>query len=320
MRIEYVGLCTNTGEMWQVDGKEVLLVHRSNLSSETVAERIREYGRTLVECLYMTDPTLLPDFFRFFGGLGFVRLGLAFGDCFRACFFHYADIFALEWMKGGKNLHSKHIGYRYVFETMLPGIRYDFRYILDKTEDSGDFCRIVDRAFEKLWVPMVQDKMRETNTLSEICRRVGAVRTFRYMSLAGEPEMYLRSIASLFTERREVISSAKLKSAVFGAGTRFDDDSSRDLIELLRNVTTSEKEIQYERFPAENRKAMSHVSDVWVLYQKHGRELCSVTLDFSGIRSAGMKSEAKAYYRHLYKGNEWFCRPHQQAHRKAPYL
>ncbi len=122
LTIEYAGLISKSGELWHICGKEVVLLHITNMPFEKVTEMIQGYFKVLSECRYITDSTLLPSCFEFFGGVGFIRLGLAFGYCFKACFAYYADVFALEWKNGNKNLHAKNIGYAYVFELMYADV------------------------------------------------------------------------------------------------------------------------------------------------------------------------------------------------------
>lgn len=299
--IEFAGRVSNSTDNWKVCGKDIILAHRADMTNERTKEYIEKYEKALRFKLYREDETLLPDCFCFFGGIRFVKLGITFGKSFIDCFRYYADLFAAEWKRGSKRLCSKEIGIKYVFELMLPDVRYDFRYILDGTGSGEDFCRTVDQAFEKVWVPEVRERMAKLQSLEEVCYRVGAVRTYLYMCAVGGETEYIKAMAKRFTERREVISMEKLQRSIFGSDSA-DDVSSRDLIDLLRTITSEEKQIQFSRFPAENRRSMTNASDEWVLYEQRGLELRSLRLPFHEINSPLIKVEIKAYCRYRFSG------------------
>jgi len=290
--------------VWEIDGASVPLQRRRNIPEAKIISKIVEYKRILQERAYESNNACLLEMFQFFGGVSFIKIGMVYEDAFLECFSYYAKIFAEEWAAGDCRLHSKNIGYPYVFQNMLDPIKYDFRYILDEIPDSERFCRAVDSAFEEYWTPVVESLMREGKPLHGVGYRVGDVRLSKYMmAVPWQIESYLSRLAGGYTKRREIISLRKLHCYIFGYGSRSNfAGGCEGLFALMKSVVEKEHDIQCVKFIAENRIAMDAGLDTWVLYQTHGVRLKYMVMDFTQIRQASMRIEIKYFLKNRFSG------------------
>lgn len=267
-----------------------------------------QYLAALANDTYLTDPSVLCEPFRRLGGLAFVRIGMK--ECpaaFMRCFAHYADVFAALWAESEKRLHSKNIGYQYVFEAMLADkknpIQYDFRYILSETPDSGEFCAMVETAFLRYWTAQMKPKMLHLESLTGVASRVGDVRLSRYLASMPETEAYLKGLAARFTARRELVTLRKMHFFIFGCDSRTSfPNCDEDFREMFGQTVEAEFALQYRKFPSENRAQLNVHSDAWVLYAQHGLNLCFNHIDFAQIKTPSMRPEIKHYMKHRFAG------------------
>ncbi len=299
--IEYIGRTSNTAELWRINGIEAQLLHKVGHKTPETERIIRSVEMYLTEELYRSGSALLTDAFLYLGGLPFVRVCMAFKDKFLACYAYFAEAWAEDWKRGEERLHSKDVGYFYVFRRMLPVV-YDFRYLLEGTEWGPLFCGINDRVFAEVWEPLVHVKAENGESLSDIAYRVGHVRAWEYLKGTGLAEEYLTRVTHAFTERREKLSMTKLYHAIFGEGAKCEQEIT-DWDPLFRESYYREEAVQLEVLPQGNRAVIRSDSDVWILYESRGKELLSLTLDFGAIPEAGMRQEVRSYYRYRFMGS-----------------
>ena len=294
--------------VWDIEGTEVRLAYRKELSEMVMAQKIKEYCEILKSRLYEQDNSGLCEAFNFFGGIAFVGIGMSYRDEFLACFTHYANKFAAEWAKGDKCLKSKYIGYEYVFAIMLQNnkksIRYDFQYILGETTESEQFCLINEQAFAQYWIPVMIPIIKKGHSLAEISKRVGDVRVSKYLTqIPEQTEEYLKIVAFGYTSRRELISLNKMTHFAFGDDSRPNfAGGDKTFRALLQAVTDTEFELQKVKFIAENRKELDLSKDVWVLYQKHGISLKFMTADFTRVERLPLRNELKYFLKNRFSG------------------
>ena len=303
--IEYIGRTSHTAELWRINGIEVQLLHKTGHKTEETERIIQSVETYLTEELYRSGSCLLTDAFLYLGGLPFVRVCMAFKDMFLACYAYFAESWAEDWRRGKERLHSKDIGYFYVFRRMLESkgpVVYDFRYLLEGTEWGPLFCEINDRAFAEVWGPLVHAKAEAGESLSDIAYRVGHIRAWEYLKGTGSADEYLTRLTHAFTERREKLSMAKLYHAIFGEGTKQEQEIT-DRDPLFRECFYREEAVQLETLPQGNRAVIRSDSDMWILYEARGKELLSLTLDFGAIPEAGMRQEVRSYYRYRFTGS-----------------
>lgn len=293
---------------WLIEGWEISLPYRRSIPESKTLSQILAYRDILTEKTYTADNACLCEMFRFFGGIGFVKIGMAFKAVFLDCYAYFAAQFVKKWAKGSHCLHSKVIGHACVFGCMLDcpenPIRYDFRYILSETPNSTVLFDLTEEAFADYWTPNIEGLMSRTESLASIAKRVGAVRLTRYMMrISQQTEAYLRRLAAAYTENRELISLRKLYADVFGDDSRstFAGGDTR-LFQMIQSVVDEETAIQNRRFPAENRRAMEISSDEWVLYVRHGVSLHYMRLDFTEIRQTSLRTEVKFFLKNRFSG------------------
>jgi integrase len=305
--IELTGRVTASA-IWSIDGKKISLPYRCDVPESQTISKILEYEQILQNKAYEDDNTCLCGMFRFFGGIAFVKIGMVFEKTFFECYSYFAAQFAAQWADGTRCLHSKNIGYFYVFDCMLKccndPIQYDFRYILDEIPDSSAFCALTERAFAEYWTPKIEVMMAQVESLAVVCKRVGDVRVSKYMMQIPEnTEAYLRKLAHEYTSRRELISLRKLYNFIFGNDSRstFPGGDS-DLFGLIKSVENEETNAQNRKFVAENRISMDMYLNEWILYAIHGVTLHYMKLDFTEIQRASMRTEVKSFLKNRFSG------------------
>lgn len=295
--------------VWDVEGTEVRLTYRKEFPEPVMAGKIEKYREALRSKRYENSNTELCEAFRFFGGKAFVAIGMSCRNEFLVCFAYYARQFAVEWAVGSKCLKSKFIGYEYVFAKMLQDkenpICYDFQYILDDISDSEQFCRINEQAFEEYWMPVIRSLMSSNLPLSYVSKRVGDVRVFRYLiQMEGQTGQYLKWLASVYTEKRELISLNKMTLLIFGNGSRTNfAGGDKCFFTLLKEVVNHELKLQKVKFVAENHREMNLSKDVWVLYQQHGISLKFLTVDFKYVNQVSLHNELKHFLKWRFAGH-----------------
>ena len=269
---------------------------------------IDRYREILENDLYADNNSELCDCFRRLGGMAFVRVGLTkYRAGFMRCFAHYAEVFARKWGESEKKLHSKHIGYKYVFELMLKDekepIKYDFRYILDETPNSAEFCEIIEAAFLRYWTKRMASQMQHLESLADVAARVGDVRLSRYLAAMPGTESYVKTLAARYTETRELISLSKLHNFIFGNNSRSNfAGCEKSVAMLLGCVVAEEFALQYEKFPTENHLQRDIHCDIWIFYAQHGPTLWTNRMDFRMIKSPSLRTEVKYYLKHRFCG------------------
>ncbi len=294
--------------VWDIEGTEVSLAYRKELSELVMVQKIKEYREVLKSRAYERDNSGLCEAFQFFGGIACVSIGMSCRNEFLACFTYYARQFAAEWAKSGKCLKSKFIGYEHVFAIMLQNhknpIRYDFRYILGETSESEQFCLINEQAFAEYWIQEMIPVMKKAHSLAGISKRVGDVRVSKYlMQIPEQTEEYLKIVSSGYTLRRELISLNKMTHFVFGDDSRSNfPGGDKSFLALLQTVTGAEYELQTIKFIAENRKELDLSKDTWVLYQKHGTSLKFMTVDFTRVERLSLRNELKYFLKNRFSG------------------
>jgi len=293
--------------LWYIDGAEISMFHRSNITVDMTTASIEAYRDILQSGSYRKDNTSLCETFRFFGGISFVAIGYkAYREDFLNMFRYYARLFVMEWYESGKFIHSKEVGIGYVFKTMLRSkentIRYNFMYILDDIDNSHLFVDIVNEEFGAFWMKKIKEAMERKDSFQDITSRIGSMRVARYcMAMLDTTTAYLRSVAEGYTERRERISVHKLNEWLFGTvegtGIKGYDIAFQS---VLKDIAAAEYEVQSHKFIAENRLQLDVNKDVWVLYGKHGPSLYYNRMDFNVINSPLMRLEVKYYMKHRF--------------------
>lgn len=305
--IELVGRVTASAR-WRIDGQTISLPYRRDVPGTETLSQILAYKQILYSKAYRNGNACLCEMFRFFGGMAFVKIGMAFEDAFLDCYSYFAARFAAQWADGTRCLHSKVIGHACVFVCMLDcpqyPIRYDFRYILDETPNSAIFCDLTERAFAEYWTPQIEMLMARTQSLAAVSKLVGDVRVSRYMMRIPEQTgAYLRNVARAYTSRRELISLSKLYCFLFGDGSRINfPGGDNDLFDMIHSVVDEEAGVQNRRFVAENRVSMDMSLDEWILYAKHGVALHYMRMDFTEIRQPSMRTEVKSFLKNRFSG------------------
>lgn len=294
--------------IWDIEGTEISLTYQKKYPEPVMAQKIGKYREILQKREYEQNNSGLCEAFRFFGGIAFVAIGMTCEDEFLACFAYYAKLFAAEWAEGEKHLHSKFIGYEYIFERMLRDeenpIRYNFKYILDGV-DGQRFCCINEQAFAAHWISFLHRQMGEGASLAKVSSRVGGMRVSKYlMQMPEQTEKYLRRIASGYTSNREMISLRKMTLFLFGDGirTNFNGGDSR-FFALLKEITDCELEMQNVKFAADNCRELHSAKDIWRLYQRHGTVLKLLTVDFTKVNQVSLRHELKCFLRHRFLGH-----------------
>ena len=294
--------------VWNIDGTKLSLPYRRDVPESETISRILEYKQILQSKAYRADNTCLCEMFRFFGGIAFVGIGMAYENTFLECYSYYAEQFASEWAAGTRCLHSKNIGYFYVFDYMLKchnaPIMYDFRYILDETPNSSVICDLTDKAFSEYWTLKIEVLMAENESLFVVSKRVGNVRVSRYMmQIPDKTESYLKNLAHGYTARRELISLRKLYNFIFGGDVRTNfSGGDNTLFALKKVIVTQELAVQNRKFVTENHISMDMSLDEWVLYEKHGIILHYMKIDFTEIQRVSMRIEVKYFLENRFSG------------------
>lgn len=266
--------------LWHINGAEISIPHRVNITVDTTTASIEAYRDTLQSGSYRQDNAPICEAFQFFGGISFVAIGYkAYREDFLKMFCHYSRQFIMEWYESDKSIHSKEVGIGYVFETMLRSkedtIRYNFTYILEEIDNSHLFIDIVNEEFGAFWTKRIKEAMERKDNLQEIAARIGAMRTVRYCMTMGDATTdYLRSIAEGYTERRERLSECKLHDWLLGEPFRINFKGyDKDFLSMFKEIVRTESEMQFQKFISENRLQLDVKKDVWVLYKKHGPSL-----------------------------------------------
>jgi integrase len=293
---------------WSIDGVEIILWKRRNISEEQMHLKIKEYKELLQEKAYERDNAYLCGQFRFWGGLSFVKIGfVAFRESFITMFQHYANLQVNEWGNSNKVLRSKEVGISYVFDLILQhpdyDIKYDFRYILDGMEGSRILYDIVEEEFATYWIVKIQEALLSKASFCDISKRIGIIRTTRYaVNVATELVTYIEELAKDYTLRRERISKHKLHQRFFGDNAKANGQDMYDegFKAIVKNIVDRVFAHQYEYFPKNNRLEMNVEKEQWILYGQHGPSLVYNYIDFLEIESPSLRQEVKYYVKHRY--------------------
>jgi integrase len=293
--------------LWHIDGAEISMCHRTNISTEVTVTNIEAYKKNLQSGAYEQDNTTLCDAFRFFGGISFVAIGYnAYREEFLRMFRYYTKRFVKEWYESSKRLHSKEIGIGFVFETMLHHekipIKYRFMYILDEIDDSHQFVNMVNEEFSSFWMEKIQKAMVQNDNLQIISARIGMVRTIRYcMTMPENTVEYLEQMAKSYTNRREIITEHKFQRELLGEKINYPVFGAV-FTKMFKSTVENEAAVQKQKFVAENQLQLDVYCDTWVLYKKHGPSLYYKKLDFTLISNTSLRLEVKHYMKHRFMG------------------
>jgi integrase len=295
--------------LWEVDGVQLTMPHRTNVSETDTLRAIERYRNILRNDEYLAGNGGLCGSFRFFGGVSFAKLGaLAFTADFDRMFAHFSEIAVRRWAEGANSIKSKEVGIHFVFAEMLrcesDPITYKFMYIFDGVLDSGKYPQFLEGAFARFWTEKIIAVMRTDASLAQITAKIGILRCAKYVAALDRSEIdrYLEASAREFTNRRERISLSKLYGTVFGAQRTEQKLVDNAFDAAVRRIADEEYRLQYDKFPAENHMQTDVGRDVWIFYAKHGPALCYNRLDFSFIESPSLRMEVKYYLKHRFSG------------------
>lgn len=293
--------------LWEIEGYQVSLAYKTKYPEDILKKEIINYRNCLLKRSYVVDNIELLKAYRVFGGISFVAIGMTLEDEFKECFRFFAECFAQEWAVSTQCLQSKFVGIEYVFQIMLQDkeepILYNFRYILEKINQSSEFPEILEDTFAEYWVEKMIPLMRKGKSLAYVTKRIGDARVSRYfMKNPVETEKYLQYLAGQYTKKRLIITKRDLSRYIFGnrGDSKFSGGDLR-FFTLFEKVVQNEFDVQKIDFVNKNHDEWSSYKDIWRIYKVVGVTLKYMQLDFRKIKSPSLAQELKHFLRDRFK-------------------